>query len=355
MRGLRRLATTGEAPGPNAAERQDVVRQVCFITRAVFLCTWFMAGAAWSQDIAATLVVEVANGTVEGTTVVGDLVTVRIFHQQQLQNTLEAKVDDKGEAVFVDVPAGQHLVAVARVKHQNMTFQGRPVSLAPGTDSYSTTVQVFDVSADTSALSVGTHHVIIGVENATLEVTEYMQLQNNSDMAVRGSQRDAQDRPMVVEFALPNGAKDLKPLGFLQANALVATETGFYDTLAVPPGEHQVRFSYRIDIDRQGIDIAKEISLPTSELIVFWEEGQDELTGLGEPDERLTNAQGVPVEYYRRQNLQPGDEIAFQISGFNVKTSDADTWIALAVAFALVVAIAIWRLRSGSSPPAPVD
>ncbi|UCD52540.1 MAG: hypothetical protein JSW27_07865 [Phycisphaerales bacterium] len=331
------------------------MRQICFIAGAVLLCTSLMAGAAWSQEASATLVVEAANGTADGATVVGDLAILRIFHQQQLQNTLEAKVGESGEAVFEDVPTGQHLVAVARVKHQNMTFQGSPTSLVPETDNYSTVVQVFDVSADTSALSVGTHHVMIAVENAMLEVIEYMQLQNDSDMAVRGSQRDAQDRPMVVEIMLPNGATDLRPLSFLQASVLVTTETGFYDTLAVPPGEHQVKFSYRIDIDHQALDFAKAISLPTSELVVFWEEGQGELTGLGEPDERLANAQGVPVEYYRRHNLQPGDEIAFRISGFNVKTSDADTWIALAVAFAIVLAIALWRLRPGSSPPVPVD
>jgi hypothetical protein len=313
-----------------------------------------MAGKAWSQDASATLVVEVSNGTANGTTVAGDPVTLQVFQHQELRESSETEVGENGEAVFKDVPTGPHLMAIACVKHQNMMFRGRPVGLAPANDDYSTTVQVFDVSSDTSPLLVGTHHITITVEEGLLQFTEYMQLQNRSDMAITGSKRDAQNKPVVIEVMLPAGATGLTPSGYFEQSALVKTETGFYDTLAVPPGEHQVSFSYRLDIDRRTTDIAKEISLPTSELVVFWEGGQAELTALGEPDGRLTNAQGVPVEYYERRNLQTGDRISFRVSGFNVKTSDTDTWIALAVAFAAVFAIALWRLRTGSaaSPPA---
>jgi len=108
-------------------------------------------------------------------------------------------------------------------------------------------------------------------------------------------------------------------------------------------------------MDRPVKDVVKGISLPTSELLVFWEMGHGELTGLGEPDEQLTNEQGVPVEYCRRLDLQPGDNVTFQISGFNVKGSDTDTWIALVVAFGIIIVLAIWRLRPGTSPSPPAD
>lgn len=328
------------------------MRPIRVVALSVVLLGSFLAHVTWAQDAATALVVEVVNGTAEGATVIGDSVTLQVFRQQQLQNTLEAQVRETGEAVFEDVPMGLHMVAKARVRHQNMTFQGSAVSLAPGKDDYSTSVRVFDVSTDTSALSVGTHHLMLSVQESMLAVTEYMQLKNTSDMAVRGSKRDAQDRPVVIEVMLPDGAMDLTPTGFFSPGALVTTETGFYDTLAVPPGEHQVRFSYRIDMGQGALDITKAVSLPTSELTVFWEAQQGELTGLGEPDEQLTNAQSVPIECYRRHDLQAGDRIAFQISGFHVQTSDRDTWIVLAVAFAVIVALALWRLRSGSPPNA---
>lgn len=353
--GLHRLATAGAAPRPHAAERRSIVRRVGPPARSVLLWTLLLAGVAWPQDAPATLEVTVRNGTTDGASVVGDVVIVQILRRQQLQGVLEATVGETGTAVFAEVPTGSDLTALARVKHQDMTFPGKPVSLARAEAHYSTVVPVFDVSEDTSSLSVGTHHIMLAMQGPSLGVTEYMQLKNGSDRAVRAAQRDAQGRPIVIEVLLPEGAKDLKPLSFFQSGSLVMTATGFYDTLAVPPGEHPVRFSYRIDIDRPTIDVVKGISLPTLELVVFWEEGLGRLTGLGEPDEQLVNDQGVPVEYYRRNDLQPGDKVAFQISGFNGQTSDADTWIALAVAFGIVVALAIWRLRPGTSPPPPAD
>jgi len=322
------------------------MRYVGIIPAFAVLCMLLMTSVACSQGTPAPLVVEVSNGTAQGTTVVGDPVILQVFHQQQLQNSLEANVGEGGQAIFDDVPTGRHRMAIARVKHQKMTFQGTPVSLVLAEGGFATTVQVFDVSSDPSVLSVGTHHVMIAVQEASLEVTEYMQLQNTSDRAVRGSKRDAQDKPVVIEVMLPKDAEDLTPSGFFEPGALVTTETGFYDTLAVPPGEHQVRFSYRMDIDRPVIDIAKEISLTTSELVVFWESGKGELTGLGEPDERFSNDQGVPVECYRRHDVQPGDRVAFQISGLNMRTSRPVFWGALASACALVGAIALRRLRS---------
>jgi len=331
------------------------LRNSCVAVAFAVLCSWLATGNARSQTAPATLVVEVSNGTARGATVLGDVVTLQLRQHEQLVKSLEAEVGQAGEALFEDLPTAAHMVAVVRVKHQNMAFQGRPVVLAPGQSAYSTSVQVFDVSSDVSELSVGTHHIMVGIRSTWLEFTEYMQLRNGSDMAIRGAARDAENRPVVIEIALPKGFRELTSSGYLVPSALVTTATGFYDTLAVPPGEHQVSFSYRVDIDRGTMDIAKEISLPTSEVVVFWENGQGDLQGLGEPDDRLTNAEGVAVEYYRRTDQEVGDRIAFQISGFNVTTSDTHTWIVLIVAFSAVVVVAIVRLIPKSRPVPPAD
>jgi hypothetical protein len=85
--------------------------------------------------------------------------------------------------------------------------------------------------------------------------------------------------------------------------------------------------------------------------MVFWEHGQGKLEGLGEPNDRLVSGEGVPIEYYRRSTLKPGDVIAFQISGFHVKKSDPYTWVILGAVFVALVAVVLVRLRPQASKP----
>lgn len=291
------------------------------------------------------LTVEVKNSTANGASVVGDEVTLQLYKGREPTNSLQAKVGEDGKAVFESVPAGPDMVALPRAKHQNMAFHGQPLALNSAGRELSASVQVFDVSTDTSKLSAGTHHLMVAARGGVLEFTEYMQLNNSSDKAVTGARRDAQNQPIVIEVKLPQGFQDLKASSYFESQALVVTAEGFYDTMAVPPGEHQVTFSYRIPINRGTMEIVKEITLPTAELMIFWEHGQGRLEGLGDPNGRLTNAEGAPLEYYQRSALQPGDRIAFRIAGFAVQKSDSYTWIVLAIVFAVIVVIALLRLR----------
>ncbi len=293
--------------------------------------------------------VAVTNGTTNGAAVEGDDVALLLFKGREQIDSLSVQAGLDGKAVFENVPAGQGMVAVARAKHQNMAFNSQPVSLMSASGETSASVTVFDVSTDTSKLSVGMHHIIIAVRSTSLEFKEFMQLNNPSDMAITGSQRDDQNRPVVLAIRLPKGFRDLTTSSYLEQESLVITPEGFYDVLAVPPGEHEVTFSYKLDIGRSPMSITKEITLPTSELMIFWEQGHGRLEGLGAPAGRITNAEGIPVEYYLRASVKPGDQIAFQISGLKAKHSDSETWILLAAVFAAIVAIALVRLRSTSA------
>ena len=88
------------------------------------------------------LTVKVINKTENGTDVTDDPVTIRIFHHNQLLDTLQGKVDDTGKAVFQNVIAGEHFVAVASVMHNNMNFDSHAVVLDRELKIISTLVQL---------------------------------------------------------------------------------------------------------------------------------------------------------------------------------------------------------------------
>jgi hypothetical protein len=306
-------------------------------------------GEAVTPATKGVLVVEVTSGTANGADVAGDEVTVGIYENNQPLQSLKGKIAADGKAVFDDMPLGDKLVALARVRHQDMMFNGQPIVLSPTEDKHIARVQVFDVSHDKSKLSIETHHIIIKALSTFLEISEYMQLKNSSDMAVSSKEKDAENREVILEIMLPKGFENLKSTSYFQDAALVVTEQGFYDTMAVPPGEFAVNFSYTLDITSSTMNIAKGISLPTSNLIVFAELGQAKLKGLGKADNKLITSSGTPMEYYKLSDLTATEEIAFQITGFNVNTSGFSTWIILSVTFgALVVFVFLRLLRRGA-------
>lgn len=289
--------------------------------------------------------VEVTNGTANGADISGDEVTVGIYENNQLLQSLKGKVTADGKAVFDDVPLGVNVVALARARHQDMMFNGRPVLLSPTGDKHIARVEVFDVSCDNSKLSIETHHIIIKALSTFLEVSEYMQLRNSSDMAVSSNQKDSEDRKIILEIMLPKGFQNFKPTSYFEESALVVTEQGFYDTMAVPPGEYAVNFSYTLDITSGTMDIVKGISLPTSSLIVFAELGQAKLQGLGQADNQLITSSGTPMDYYKLSDLSASEKIAFQITGFNVNKADKTTFLILSLTFSALAVLVL--LRSG--------
>jgi hypothetical protein len=293
------------------------------------------------------LVVEVTNGTANGSAVTGDDVIVTIFEHSKLIHTLNGQVGTDSRAVFNDVPTGDNIAALARVKHQDMMFNGRPFVLKSTENELITPVQVFDVTHDKSGLSVEIHHIIIKARSESLEISEYMQLKNSSDMAVSSDKKDDQNRNIILEIMLPQGFKNLKSTGYFEESALVVTEQGFYDTMAVPPGEFPVNFSYTLDITSSTMDISKGISLPTSSLIIFTELGQAKLNGLGQPENQLITSNGTPMEYYKLRDPAPAEEVSFQIVGFNVGKSDRTTWMILSLTFGALAVLVLLRLRPG--------
>ena len=308
--------------------------------------TSYISGQTFDADSQTTLTINVTNSTANGTPTLNDEVLIVIFEQGKPAQTLKGNVDSQGKAVFKNVPTGNNIAALPRVKHQNMMFNGHAIALNTGQTVFNGHVEVFEVSTDKSKLSVAVHHFIIKIQADSLRITEYMQLENSSDMAITSEEKDENDMTKVIEVMLPKGFKDLACSRYFQHNALVITKDGFFDTMAIPPGKYDAEFSYSLEIDSETIDIEKKISLPTSEFMIFSILDKGRLKGLGDPKGEVKLADGSLAEYFSFQQINAENQIKFQLSGFNVKKSNTNVVIILCVVFALIAALVIRRMRT---------
>ena len=292
------------------------------------------------------IIVQVMHGTANGRSAVGDEVSVRVYEHEKLRETLKGTVDADYQAVFPGVVLGDHAVAVASVKHEDMMFAGRPAALRPS-DHTMLPVHVYDVSNDQSQLSISSHHIIIEIVAGRLRVKEYVQLRNIGDMAVSANRLDHDDRPIVLEMKLPEGFMDLECLSYFDRGAIVSTRDGFYDTMATPPGEHSAAFAYSLEIDSPTVDISRGITLPTSSLVVFAQRDGMRLEGLGEQEGVVSPSGGKPLAYYVLKDRAKNDLVAFQLKGFNVSAAKMRPELILAVVFGCVLVLVLLRvLRS---------
>jgi hypothetical protein len=315
------------------------------ITLVISLLLFWASAGAGAQDDTGALIVRVYNGTADGRSVVGDGVTVSIYSHGELLTALQGAVGPNDAAVFEDVPTGQHIYAVAQVMHEQMRFGGHSVALSSGQTR--DTVHVFDVAYEQSSLSATVHHLMITRKGDLLEVSEFIQIENASDMAVSSSQRDGEGRAVVLSVPLMKGYKDFKSTGYLVPTALGFTRDGFYDTMAMPPGKHDIKFSYTVKIKSNKMTLSKEVSLPTASLVVFSQKMRQGLTGLGEPDGSVILTDGTPAEFYSLKKLPAGANVKFTLSGLSSSPVSRGTWVVLAVAFCVAGGLAVTRLAPG--------
>jgi hypothetical protein len=292
------------------------------------------------------LLVQVLHGTPNGHPVTGEPVVVEIYRHGELVDTLQGQLGNDNKVLLENVPSGDHLTAVAYVMHEGMRFVGRPIALRPEDEPVTTIVQVFDVSHENSKLSAKTHHLIVERRGRSLDVTEFLQITNPSDLAITSNEKDGQGRAKVFKIPLPKGYRNFNSSSYLAPEALGFTEQGFYDTMATPPGDHEVVFSYTLDIKSDTMDVTKQISLPTANFVLFVQSLGQEVRGLGEADGHMVMGNGTSAEYYTLNDLPRGAKVAFTIVGLGTGSAGSASWMVLAVIFGAIIAVALFRLRS---------
>jgi hypothetical protein len=344
-----------EAIKPGKYREVNHLKQISSAIAVTFLCASVcLANNADVNTGGLVLSVEVTNGTTNGHAVSGDSTTLTIYEHNKPVDRLEGKVGADGKAVFENIQGGEHIVAFAQVFHEGMSFGSNAVVLKAGQKHANAQIQVFDVSYDASVLSAKTHHIILKRQDGSVLFTEYIQLINPSDTAIGSKEKDSAGRPMVLTIPLPKGFQNFTSSSYLEPQALGFTEEGFYDTMGVPPGSHEIIFSYSIEIKSGTMDVIKKISLPTSHFVLYSQLGEKKIKGLSDAAGEMALSDGTPSEYFVLSDLPAGKEIKFKIAGLSTSVGNKTSWIILTVVFGVIIAVAVLKLRRPENQTASI-
>jgi hypothetical protein len=226
---------------------------------------------------------------------------------------------------------------------------------------------VYEFTRDVGVVTTTEQSIIVaGIDSATrrMAAVQLFTLENRSDTTLVP---DLSAPPMIgqfsfLRFSLPPAATDLDVSTNLVGGEVIPVGTGFAITAAVPPGRHQVSFTFTVPYAGNEV-VWRDNTLQGAEslrLLIPAEFGNIGVGGLASADGFSVGE--VTYRAWGAENLAPGAGVSITLSGLPEPTwidrvgnplSEARFWfsalpIMVGVALAGLLAWGIWRRPTAS-------
>jgi hypothetical protein len=280
--------------------------------------------------------------------------------------TYEQTTDADGAFRFDDVPAVAEGDSIALAVDYGETRYTEV--LPPSRMSEPTTLTVYEFTRDVGVVTTTEQSIIVaGIDSATrrMAAVQLFTLENRSDTTLVP---DLSAPPMIgqfsfLRFSLPAAATDLDVSTNLVGGEVIPVGTGFAITAPVPPGRHQVSFTFTVPYEGNEIGW-RDNTLQGAEslqLLIPTEFGNIGVAGLT-PGDGFSVGE-VTYRVWSTENLAPGAGVSITLSGLPQPTwidrvgnplSEARFWfgaLPIMVALALVGLLVwgIWRRPTASA------
>ena len=309
---------------------------------------------AWAQEPSLIIEGQITNGTAGGGGVGG--VTV-VLHQESAaaHDDLETITDADGRFRFDGIVDPTKVYGVS-VRYQGALY-GRDLDLSAGSPP-PVLLTVYDAMDDDDVLSASSASVLFaGVDKSaqTVSALEIVKIVNISDRTyVPGPE------PMrLLRFGLPPGARGLRVDSFLPGADFVQVDRGFALLGSVPPGEHEVMYTYEFPYSGSAATITKSLNYGAEHLRVLAPEGAMKLSSddlgatssvtIGERSYQLLEATGlapgerITLELEGLPHPSLGERVSQSIEGARFEYAAP---VALGLLMAGLIGYALWRRAS---------
>ena len=309
----------------------------------------------------------VVNGTEGGGTPAGVTVLLHRFGAGSGSiDTYEETADVNGTFRFDRVPAMSDGDSLALAVDYGETRYTEVLSQSDVSEPVVMTV--YEFTRDVGVVATTEQSIIVaGIDSATrrMAAVQLFTLENRSDTTLVP---DLSAPPMIgqfsfLRFSLPPAATDLDVSTNLVGGEVIPVGTGFAITAPVPPGRHQVSFTFTVPYE--GNELAwRDNTLQGAEslqLLIPTEFGNIGVAGLT-PGDGFSVGE-VTYRVWSTENLAPGAGVSITLSGLPQPTwidrvgnplSEARFWfgaLPIMVALALVGLLVwgIWRRPTASA------
>jgi hypothetical protein len=271
--------------------------------------------------------------------------------------------------VFEDLPTGDDRFYAVDARHDGGLFAGGVVRLPADTRQtpvIESTLRVWDTTTDPAAIVIRRDSIFVVPSDDGAGVIEAVVVANIADEAyigrgrALGAERDSE--VPSIGFAIPAGA-ELPPVPVVESDidipSLVETSFGFAATVAIPPGQWRVVYTYQVTGDGGVYDLSRPALYPTLELGVYAGEPLTIEGGRIAPD-GTRDVRGKTYDLYSATgSLEAGDRIDLlavaEASASNLLAIGAGAAAVVVAAAGLVLLVRRRARRPADDAPSRAD
>lgn len=233
---------------------------------------------------------------------------------------------------------------------------------------------VFDITRDIGVINVQRQAMIIAdidERNREVQVLEVLSLLNGSDRTLLPELTNITNPADInfLRFSLPAGSADLSVQSSLPGGDTIPMGTGFAVTAPVPPGDHEVTYSYRFPYQGSAVTFSQRLIQGAQQLQILAPESLSQLqVSPLEPKPRV-EVGGVSYLVWEAEQIPPGRGVVLEFSQLPQPSltdrtvtylSGSELWLTsipavLALALCALLFWAWFRAPSSARPGIVVD
>lgn len=259
-----------------------MAKRLAAVVVALFFALASGHGLVEAQPDYRTVEGVVVSGTAGGADLFGQVVTLHRVTSTGFDD-VDTLTDDAGAFRFDEIEYDPSTSYGVSVRYQDAIY-GTDLDMSSGSPP-PVTLTVYEATHDDSIVSVGAASLLLAAADAsdqTLAALEIITLVNRSDMAyVPGA-----GVMELLRFGLPVGATELSLDTRLIGADFIQVDRGFALLASVPPGEHEIMFSYRFPYQAETHSLEKSYRYGADSLRILTPEevASIKVEGLGEPE-----------------------------------------------------------------------
>lgn len=254
---------------------------------------------------------QVVNGS--GGKVPPDLtITLHGFNQMNETFLQDTSINPDGTFKFTDVDFNKDLIYVTTVEYRGVTYNSEISMVDESMKSLDLPIKIYETTTDASGLVVDRLHLFFEFLNPeAVRVVHLYVISNTGNRTVTAAVKGG----ALVNFSLPKDAANLQFQNGVLGERYIKTESGFADTISIPPGsgEYQVVYSFEMPYNKK-LELSERMFLPVSAVIVMAPVDVAQIQSDMLEDIGIRNIQGQDFQTYAGENIAANSSLTLTLA-----------------------------------------